>query len=718
MNTWPSSSDYNEAIQNLATSVGDEELRAGRAERDKLGLPMPYAGNFADVYRIDCPATGNSWAVKCFTREVADLRDRYRAISEHLDRVKLPFMTDFRYLEEGLRINGRWYPIVKMRWVEGIGLNDFVSRVIDQPEMLRGLADLWLNKVVDRLENAKIAHADLQHGNVLLVPVPERNSVRLTLIDYDGMYVPALTGRGSGERGHPAFQHPQRICEGAHNANVDRFSHLAIYTALQCLAEDPTLWDQYNNGENLLFRQSDFANPSDSELFRRLWALNENSTTKTLVGWLILASQDPLDSTPRLCDIIQNARVASLMPMEQRRILQCFGQESGPGEATHKTDLLTQENVQATTAPSLFLSTRPIGRRLIALIGHNAAVKSVALTPDKHCIVTGGWDGTIFFWDAISGEPLDRRTWHAGAVNAVAVSPSGLHGASGSSDKTAILWDVPSKTLRHQLRGHRGFVTSVAFSPNGGLILTGSRDCTALLWDCDGRLVRQFAGHGGPVSSVAFSPDGTQILTGSHDSSAILWDIESAEAIRSYCFHDTVVSAVSFSPDGRRILTGSWDSMAILWDVTDGQLPVQILYGHSSAVTSVTFNSDGKRILTGSFDRSAILWDSETGEELRLFTGHDDFVSSVAFSVDDLKIVTSSEDGTAVVWESGLERGRIKPIFKRLLAQSAMPDIVALSQLLGNGLVNAAKQRAARVCRSAVKGASQVLRDFFIVNSN
>jgi hypothetical protein len=71
-----------------------------------------------------------------------------------------------------------------------------------------------------------MAHADLQHGNVLLVPTG--NALALRLIDYDGMYVPALAGQRSGELGHPAYQHPQRLREGTYNAEVDRFSHLAI----------------------------------------------------------------------------------------------------------------------------------------------------------------------------------------------------------------------------------------------------------------------------------------------------------------------------------------------------------------------------------------------------------------------------------------------------------------------------------------------------------
>src|SRR4051812_30697255 len=89
---WPEAAQFNEAVQNLSTTMADPELQRGQPERSPLGVPMPYAGNFADVYKVHCAATGNTWAVKFFKREVRDLRERYRAISEQLIAAELPFM--------------------------------------------------------------------------------------------------------------------------------------------------------------------------------------------------------------------------------------------------------------------------------------------------------------------------------------------------------------------------------------------------------------------------------------------------------------------------------------------------------------------------------------------------------------------------------------------------------------------------------------------------
>src|SRR5438270_14045547 len=102
---WPLSQDYNEALQNPGASFQDPDLCAGEAGTNSLGLPQPRSGNFADVYEMRCP--GGRFAVKCFTRAIAGLQERYRAISAELARAKLPFTVDFTYLPQGIRVRGQ-----------------------------------------------------------------------------------------------------------------------------------------------------------------------------------------------------------------------------------------------------------------------------------------------------------------------------------------------------------------------------------------------------------------------------------------------------------------------------------------------------------------------------------------------------------------------------------------------------------------------------------
>lgn len=326
--SWPTTNDYFEAVQNLRSSVRDEELRHGEPALNPLGLPVLWSGNFAQVFKVHCPSTGNTWALKCFTRESPGLCQRYRHIAAYLEEARLPFTVDFQWLEEGIRAGGASYPVLKMRWVEGLTLNQFVQRSLSRPERLRKLLDVWRNLAAG-LRQSSIAHGDLQHGNVLLVPVPGR-SPDLKLVDYDGMHVPRLAGTRSGELGHPAYQHPQRLRDGTYNLEVDRFSHLAIYTAVRCLiAQGRSLWKQFNNDDNLLFREQDFQDPGASEAFAALWRL-EDAECRALAGRLSLACIAPLDEVPLLDEVLVDGTVRPLAPDEEKAVAVLLGERKRP----------------------------------------------------------------------------------------------------------------------------------------------------------------------------------------------------------------------------------------------------------------------------------------------------------------------------------------------------------------------------------------------------
>ncbi len=264
---WPTPQEYNEAIQNPRSAFADGELQAGQPVLTPLGLPRPITGAFASVYQLVC-ANQRTYAVRCFLREFGDQQERYAAISAHLARQRLPYMTNFTYLAQGIRVNGRWYPILKMEWLEGDALQVYIERNLDNPLALLDLAEQWV-MMTKQLRTAQIGHGDLQHGNVIV------SGGQLRLIDYDGMYVPALAGRQSHEIGHRNYQHPLRS-EREFGPNVDHFSTWVVYTSLAALTAQPDLWRAHGGGDEcLLFRREDFDRPRRSRIFRGLEASSD-----------------------------------------------------------------------------------------------------------------------------------------------------------------------------------------------------------------------------------------------------------------------------------------------------------------------------------------------------------------------------------------------------------------------------------------------------------
>jgi len=264
MPSWPSAVDYQDAIQNSHLFLKDPELQKAEVEVDDiLGLPRVSTGRFAAVFQLKT-RSGSYYAVRAFISPVTDQQHRYELLSAHLTAFAPPFMVWYEYQSEGISVNGQWYPILKMEWVEGCILSTFIEQHLNDSQVLNRLAAQWRG-VVATLNGSEIAHGDLQHGNVMV-----DNQGNIKLVDYDGVYIPALRGNPPDEVGHPNYQHPERIAKGYYEQNVDNFSSIVIYLSLRALATDPTLWDQFNNGENLIFTQEDFKNPGKTAIWQRL----------------------------------------------------------------------------------------------------------------------------------------------------------------------------------------------------------------------------------------------------------------------------------------------------------------------------------------------------------------------------------------------------------------------------------------------------------------
>lgn len=261
---WPGAQDYEEAIQNPKTAFDDPELRDGRPVLNAQGLPKAISGNFATVFQVE--SGGKRYAVRCFLREQGDRARRYEVISQHLERHKMGSMAQFRYLPKGIRVGGKWYPILKMEWLAGEPLHQHLAQVWRDGNATRALAQKFL-RLMGELARHDVAHGDLQHGNILVV------GGELRLVDYDGLYVPGLLGMGSPETGHRNYQHPRRT--GADfGPGVDNFSAWVIQLSFLALSLEPALWERLGAGEeNLLFRREDFEDPENSdavEALRRL----------------------------------------------------------------------------------------------------------------------------------------------------------------------------------------------------------------------------------------------------------------------------------------------------------------------------------------------------------------------------------------------------------------------------------------------------------------
>jgi hypothetical protein len=303
------------------------------------------------------------------------------------------------------------------------------------------------------------------------------------------------------------------------------------------------------------------------------------------------------------------------------------------------------------------------------LVGHKAAVTSVAFSPDGKQALTGSGDRTVRLWDVATGAEVLCLEGHAGDVHSVAFAPDGRRAASGGMDSIR-LWDLETGKQIRRLDTPTNFVLSVAFSPDGRHVLSTSKaDRLVRVWDArTGKQVRQLKGHTAAALAVACSPDGKYVVSGG-DTTVRVWDAATGKQLHCFTGHKGPVTSVAFAPDGQYVLSGSKDRTARLWGLESGKEEL-VFSGHTTAVVAVAFAPDGRNVVTGSLgptvgskqeEGSPILaeqhplrlWDAYSGRESAYFDGEgaQGPVWGVAFSPDGRYLLSSGPERVVRLWQ-------------------------------------------------------------------
>ena len=268
---YPSISDYIEALRDAEDSLS--ELKDLRLVYDDQGHPIMSSGNFAVVFKMQAP-TGQYHALKCFLRDQEERSERYRLIAEELQYVQSTYLVKFRYLESELFVDvpntgGEEYPVLLMDWVDGIPLDQYL-KTIRYKSYEKDLLAYRFSLLARWLVTQPFAHGDLKPDNICV-----RDDGSLVLLDYDGMYVPALSGRKPLEQGSPHYRHPLRSTL-PFDEHIDDYSLSLILLSIRAIALDETLYVRYSSHEYLLLSEQDQLNPYTSPVFKELnhWVLS------------------------------------------------------------------------------------------------------------------------------------------------------------------------------------------------------------------------------------------------------------------------------------------------------------------------------------------------------------------------------------------------------------------------------------------------------------
>ena len=281
---YPLISEYVKAIQDAGDNL--EELAHLIPVLDDHGEPYRSSGAFAVVFKMQDKSTGKYYALKCFTEEQQGRADAYRQIADELDLLDSPYITSVKYMEKELFVDSQCeedeFPVLLMDWVEGETMEAYIAANYRNQSAMSMLCYRF-GKMAAWLRTQSFAHGDIKPDNIIVRP-----DGSLTLVDYDGMFVPSMKGSKSPTIGTKDFCHPLRTVNDF-DETIDDFSLASIALSLKAISMKSSLLASYGVSDRLLFSENDYRNPASSKVISALQDLMCDKDFCTLYSLFMLA---------------------------------------------------------------------------------------------------------------------------------------------------------------------------------------------------------------------------------------------------------------------------------------------------------------------------------------------------------------------------------------------------------------------------------------------
>ena len=259
---YPLISEYIRAIQDASSNL--DKLAHLVPVQDDHGEPYRSSGAFAVVFKMKDEQTGKCYALKCFTEEQEGRAEAYRQIADELEFVDSSYITSVKYLEKEIFVDSSCeedeFPVLLMDWIDGETMESYIAENYQDNYAMAMLCYRFC-KMAAWLRSQPFAHGDIKPDNIMVRP-----DGNLTLVDYDGMFVPAMKGQKSPTIGTKDFSHPLRTVDDF-NETIDDFALASIALSLKAISLRPSLLDEYGGADRLLFSAEDYRDLSNSNVF-------------------------------------------------------------------------------------------------------------------------------------------------------------------------------------------------------------------------------------------------------------------------------------------------------------------------------------------------------------------------------------------------------------------------------------------------------------------
>jgi len=349
------------------------------------------------------------------------------------------------------------------------------------------------------------------------------------------------------------------------------------------------------------------------------------------------------------------------------------------------------------------------------LLGHQAAINTVAFSPDNQTVMSGDEQGSLRLWDVQDGTLMTRyhlQEWMKESIQAIALSADGQQIAvSGTNGQVhwgeidqkrmiqlpkaldASLTDLTlladgtlavqtrsdahpsrtrhSRTISRWSRDGKSLASPISIqspeplrtlksSPDGQFFLSISQTGQLQLWDSQGRVLSAPT-QAAATQVLQFSPDGQQIITSTDSGKpqTCLWQIRDNKLIPQFC-QAVSSQVIAFQAEGHQVALGTNAGKISLWDLQTNQIK-PVLPSGSAGITALAWRPDSQIIAVGHADGKIALFDRQGQPVGGVLVGHQGAIQSLAFrdsnqdsdQNSDQSLVSISREGEVRIWQAG-----------------------------------------------------------------
>lgn len=308
------------------------------------------------------------------------------------------------------------------------------------------------------------------------------------------------------------------------------------------------------------------------------------------------------------------------------------------------------ENLAADTSP--------------VMVGHDDAVRALAISPDGTTLATTGDDGRIrlFPMESQGSSPIAFASVDA-PVRAIAFDAAGGRLAAGTLSGVIRIWSGVSPPQVPKLvkswPAHSKAINHLAFDSHGNLVSVGL-DGQVQVWDSNTFVARaSWKTQPHRFLAAALSHGGTRLAVATDGDGILLGDLDSSTNSPTQLGGSRRITAVAFSEDDRWLLAGTGGGQILYWDLRAPVLTERDVAVHRAAVTALQFG--GGRLASAALDGEVKVWaaNPEALGRPPLVLAHGGWVWALAFDAPGTRLFSAGADGRIRTW----------PVSGRLLAE-------------------------------------------------